>query len=138
MATFRITAAHEAPTVDFEIPVKGSPDILIKLPKLGYIPKEVVEEVDRWTTAKFAEITEKRAERNKLSTPIPDSDAELRYPTNYDVMDQFLQWLEPEAAEVVAKLTYGEREQIWKIWNKQSEASSEKSSASSDSSDATE
>lgn len=135
---FRITAAHEAPTVDIEIPIKGSADVLIKLPKLGYIPPEITDEVDRWTTAKFAEISAKRNEANEKRIPIPDSDAEFRYPTYLDVMDQYIQWIEPDVAATVAKLTHAEREQIWKYWNKQSGISEEKSEASSDSSDATE
>lgn len=132
---FRITAAHEADTVDMAIPIKGSKDLTLSLPKLGYVPKPVVEAVDLWTTKRFAEVQKLRDERNKKRIAMPDSDPETRYPTPLDVMDQMLEHLDPDAAVVVAKLTYGEREQIWEHWNEQSKpADSEKSSASSDSS----
>ncbi|MFF2026560.1 MULTISPECIES: hypothetical protein [Bacteria] len=133
---FRITPAHEAQRVEFTISPAPGKEIDVSLPKLGYIPKPVADVVDAWTTKRFADVQKLRDDRNKKRLTMPDSDADTRYPSPLDVMDQMLEQLDPDAAVVIAGLSHGEREQIWEYWNEQSKpADAEKSSASSDSSD---
>lgn len=139
---FVVTRSYTADPVEITIPQEGSKrDIEFTVPRLGYISKPITDEVDKWTTGRFDEVSAYRKERSERGLVTPDSDPQGRYPSPLDVMDKMLSLVASpkSAAGHVAALSYQERQDIWDHWNKESApADPEKSSASSDSSDATE
>ncbi|MBM4496339.1 hypothetical protein GS426_12330 [Rhodococcus hoagii] len=60
---FRITAAHEAPTVDFEIAIKGRQNpMLFSVPKMQYLPRDIADIYAEW----FKEQVEKRTATDRI------------------------------------------------------------------------
>lgn len=130
----------EFPQYEIEVYTAGSDTAkTFQVPQLGYVPKDVHEAADVAITERFLAVQKLRDERNKKRIAMPDSDKAVQYPTQLDVMDELLQRLEPELAELVAQWELKPREDLWLQWEKESKpADLGKSEASSDSSDATE
>lgn len=110
-----------------------------EIPMIGYVPKEVHEEVDDVITKRIEEVQKRRDDRNKKRQVIPGSDRTLQFPDDTDVMDELLKRLAPELAAEVDAWPLMPRQELWKDWTTASKpADPEKSDASSASSDATE
>ncbi|MBM4603188.1 hypothetical protein GS532_07900 [Rhodococcus hoagii] len=108
---FRITAAHEAPTVDFEIAIKGRQNpMLFSVPKMQYLPRDVADIYAEW----FKEQVEKRTATDRIC--------------NLKILELLL----PEKTyAVLERLTDGELAEIAEHWETESKVKAGESSASS-------
>lgn len=114
----RITSASDPGVqVAFELPIKGRKPLSFKVPRLQYLPMDMVERLDAWITDRNAAIEAKAPESNRFY--------------NHDQTIFLLELLlTPEQFAIVDRLTLGEKIEIHTEWEKASNAPLGKSSAS--------
>lgn len=123
------------PTFELSLARPGASDLVVNLPLLQYLPRNVTERVDEFIVERTKEAQAYRDELNKKRKPIIDADPKTVYPTYVDTGVELIKALEPEAGALVEALPIGFRQEIWNAWSDESKpADPEKSSASSDSS----
>ncbi|NKR90320.1 hypothetical protein GS885_02500 [Rhodococcus hoagii] len=128
-----------APTFELSLARPGESDLVVQLPLLQYVPRNVTDKVDEFILTRTNEVQAYRDDLNKKRKPIVDADPRTQYPTFTDVGVEMIKALHPEAGAIVEALPIGYRQDIWKAWSDESKpADLEKSSASSDSSTETE
>lgn len=114
----RITPAHDPDLqVVFEIPIKGRKALTFSVPRLQYLDRQVVDQLDTWTI-----------DRNQA---IDDNTLEAKRFRKYDGTLFLLERLLPaEKFSAVEQLTVGELLQIDGEWEKASNIAVGKSSVS--------
>lgn len=131
MSKFSIIPAHDPRVmVEIEIPRPGRrKSIWFRAARLDFQPADLITAYadDYAALGRWLESAQKSDK---------GADLEGRPTVDGHEFDHPLEWwarkLEMPDADEIAKLTSGERDQVWKIWQDQSEAALGESSASSD------
>lgn len=134
MSKHVIVPSHdERVVVDIEIPRPGrAKSLRFKTARLDFQPIEVALKVDELWTAHVEWVQADAAKRAGRDVEVPER-PEIDGHTFRHPLEVWIRVLEMEDADGLCELTAGEREQIWKIWQDESEADLGESSASSDS-----